>query len=272
MAREIQTIARLMSQTRKIGLVYGPDTSGIGKTMAMQALHAEIAGSVFVTCETIQANSTGILRAIARGLQINDGKGNRALYERIVSILKGTPRMLLVDQVHKLCGAKQDKPLHMLTEIWEATRAPQLWAGTTDIKSYLEKGEERGDEPLAQIRSRIAYARDLLKRTLPSNQGGRGEPLFTIADIRGVFGRNKIKITDDGIKFLWKLACIPQSGALRCCENILQIATIIAAAEARKTIEMGGLVGALHDSVTTADYTTIAGELEHQGIRLAMTA
>jgi len=270
-AMEIQTVARISQRNNTIGLVYGPDSSGVGKTMALQALHAQIAGSIMITCDTIHANPTGVLRAIAEALGISHAASNHTLSERIVGELKGTSRMLFVDQVHKLCGYKGrgDRPLFILTEIWDATEAPQLWAGTTDIKMYLERGEARGDEPLAQIRSRIAYVRDLLRRTRPTQHGGHGDPLFTIQDIRAAFGRNKVKVSDEGIKFLWKLACIPNGGALRLCANIVRIATIIADSESAPSLGMNDLVAALQESMTSANYTQIAAEMTASGIRMA---
>ncbi len=53
-AREIETVARLVQQLRKIGLVYGPDTSGIGKTITLEALQRVLPGSMLITVEKLR--------------------------------------------------------------------------------------------------------------------------------------------------------------------------------------------------------------------------
>lgn len=264
-ADEIRTVAGLVCQLKTIGLVYGPETAGIGKTLALQAIHAGMPGSIFMTVDKVHANPTGLLRAIARAMQINDARANRALYDRIVGILKDTPRLLIVDQIHNLRFAKQDRPLYILADIHDRTNhAPQLWAGTSDMVDYLRRGQARGDEPLAQIRSRINYVRDLMQRTAEPAKGGRGEPLYTIQDIRDMFAKNKVKITADGIRFLWDLACLPDSGALRACRNIVRIATIIAEHTAAGSIDANRLRAAMRDSIGCSGYERMASRMSER--------
>jgi hypothetical protein len=118
-----------VTQLRKIGLVYGPDTPGIGKTMALEALNQVLPGSVLITIEKVHANPTGLLRAIARALRITDGKRNATLYDRIVEKLSGTPRLLMIDQIHNLRHAKDDKPFYYLTDSGTERRARSCGAG-----------------------------------------------------------------------------------------------------------------------------------------------
>ena len=143
-AQEIKTVADAAIHLRTIGLVYGPDTSGIGKTMTLHALAKEKPASLLVTIEKVQANTTGLLYAIAGALHISTGHPNRYLFERIKDILAGTPRLLMIDQIHNLCGALEDRPFYILADLYDATNAPQLWCGTSDIVAYLDRGQVRG--------------------------------------------------------------------------------------------------------------------------------
>jgi hypothetical protein len=227
-AREIKTIADAAIQLRTIGLVYGPDTSGIGKTMTLQAIQAEKPGSILITIEKVQANTSGLLYAIARELKISTGHPNRYLFEEIKSKLNGTPRLLMIDQIHNLCGAKDDRPFYILADLFDATGAPQLWCGTSDIIAYLDRGQAHGREPLAQIRRRIGIRRDLMERTRERGDGGKGQALYSIDEIRRIFASNKIRLSPDGAKYLWMLATLPDSGALGTCKNIVVLATAVA--------------------------------------------
>jgi hypothetical protein len=256
-AREIETVARLVTQLRKIGLVYGPDTPGIGKTMCLEALNQVLPGSVLITCDKAHANPTGILRSIARALRAGDTGTNRMIYDRIVAKLSQTPRLLMVDQIHNLRHATDDKPFYYLTDLWDRTRAPQLWCGTADLVGYLRRGKARGDESLAQIASRVTYVRDLMQRTMNENDGGRGEPLVSLQSVIEMFGKNKIRIAADAARFLWALACIPDSGSLRCCTNLVQIATITAEQLGLTLIDTRLLKAALRDSVQGETFSSL---------------
>jgi len=268
-AREIELVAHATIELGTIGLIYGPETSGIGKTMALQAIHANTPGAIYVSCETIGANPTGILRAISTAMGITPAQQNRTLYDRIRDKLAGTPRLLIVDQVHKLRYAKADKPLFILADLQDRTGAPQLWSGTSDMVDYLLRAQHRRDETLAQVRSRIGIMRDLMQRTRETGDGGQGEPLFSVDDIREVFAKNKIRLSADGIRFLAKLANIPDNGALRTCANLVRIATAIAAKQETTQITAELLRQAMQFSVSTTKARVVLHEIDQIAVARA---
>ena len=67
-AREIELVVNATIELGTIGLVYGPETSGIGKTMALKELHRLTPGSIYVSCDAMAANPTGLLRTISAAL------------------------------------------------------------------------------------------------------------------------------------------------------------------------------------------------------------
>ncbi len=255
-AQEIKTVADSAITLRTIGLVYGPTTSGIGKTMALQAIAAEKPGSIYISVEKVAANTTGLLKAICAGLGIGYTYNNAYGFEKIKNELYRTPRLLLVDQIHSLRGAREDKPLYVLTELQDKTKAPQLWCGTSDIVSYLSRGEARGNEPLAQIRRRIGISRDLMERT---RGGGKdGEPLFTIEEIRQVFGRNKMRLAHDAAQYLYALANVPNQGALGTCRNVVLMAILIN--EARADVLTAAMLRSAHRTLVNGPAYSILEE------------
>lgn len=225
-ALEIKTVADTAIVLKTIGLVYGPTTSGVGKTMALEAIARETPGSIMITIEKVSASVSGLLTSIAEQLRIGTGPNQQMMFARIKEKFRNSGRLLLVDQIHNLCHAKNDRPFFVLCDLIDATGAPQLWCGTSDIVAYLDNGERKGRETLAQIRRRIGIARDLMERTRPG-AGGGGEPLYTIDEIRKIFGRGKMRLASDAAQYLCKLANHPDSGALGTCRNIVDMAVLM---------------------------------------------
>ena len=231
LAETIFTVAGVASSLKGIGLVYG--CAGIGKTMALRAVAAEKPGAVFVSMKTSTATPMGVLQAIAAGIGLRDSYNDNqgALTLRLEQLLRGTARLILIDEIHKLCGSKDDKALHVLRDLYDATGAPMLWCGTIDLVRYLERRQADGREPLAQIRSRICVVRDLADSAGTGGGDDGGDALYSIEEIRRVCGRGKMRLAPDAARYLFKLANIPDSGALRTCQNLVIIATKINVAQ-----------------------------------------
>ncbi len=226
-ATEIKTVATVAQQLRTIGLVYGPESAGYGKTMALRAIAASKPGSVVVTLGKLDATAAGLVKAIAWALKISCAGGLRGNFERIKEKLAGSDRLLMIDQIHCLCGVHAgDKPLFILADLFDATGSPQLWAGTSDVVKYLQRGQAHGKDSLAQVRRRIGCARDLTERTR-TDGGGPGEPLYSLEEIAKVFASGQMRLTPCAIKYLWQLANSPDSGALGTASNLVRMATLI---------------------------------------------
>jgi DNA transposition AAA+ family ATPase len=227
-AEEVRTVAEAAVALRTIGVVYGP--SGIGKTLALRAVAADKPGSVLISIETAAATGAGIIDALAKALRANTGPrylSARHVLERVKETLCGAPRLLILDEVHKLLtgtAASDDKVLTILRDLHDHTGTPMLLCGTTDVVAYLERRVAKGREPLAQIRRRIGIARDLTER-LTSPDGGPGEPLFTVDEVRQVFARSKMRLAPDAARYLAALANLPESGSLGACRNLVVMAT-----------------------------------------------
>lgn len=266
-ARSIETIASATVKLKTIGLIYGPETSGLGKTTALQAIAAERSGCILVTIDKVKANVTGVLGRICEQLRISDGPNNAMVYDRICSLLTGTSRLLIIDQIHNLCGSKKDLPFHVLAELHEKTKSPQLWAGTSDVVGYLKRGQIKGQEPLSQVRSRIGICRDLTQplRAAGPGPGSAGDgQLYTIDEIRAIFGRNKMRLAADAARYLLRLANLPDSGALRTCKNLVIMATTLY--EDRHEVLTEEMLRSAHRMlVTDESYNLLQMEIEQGG-------
>jgi DNA transposition AAA+ family ATPase len=271
-AREIETVVNAAVELQTIGLIYGPETSGLGKTTTLSAIAADRPSSIFITVDKVAASPTGVLTQIAKCLNVSAGPGsNRLTFESIVEKLRGTSRLLIVDQIHNLCGSRKDLPFYVLADLHERTKSPQVWAGTSDVNAYLLRGQRRGEEPLSQIRSRIGVCRDLTQR---ARRGPTGDPgsadgqLFTIQEIRDIFAKNKMRLTPDAAKYLLRLANLPDSGALRSCKNLVVMATKLYAAKHPALTE--DLLRAAHRMlISDESFTVLQSTLNQAPPRLA---
>jgi DNA transposition AAA+ family ATPase len=234
-ASEVFTVANAAIHLKSIGLIWG--WSGLGKTMALKAIAAEKPGSLFVSISTADATPIGVARAIATAAHLRDTSSLAlgAVYRRLQESLEGTNRLIIIDEIHKLCGSPDDRPLHVLRDLFDATGCPQLWSGTTDLIAYLDRRVAAGKEPLAQIRRRIGICRDLTGRCQGRSGGGGGggggggsdadgEALFSIDEIRQVFTAGKMRLTPEAIRYLFILANLPESGGLGTCANLVAMA------------------------------------------------
>jgi DNA transposition AAA+ family ATPase len=227
-AMEIQTVAEAAITLKTIGLVFGD--SGIGKSLALQAIAAEKPGSVFISVETASATGPGIIDALGRPLRAQTGAryaSSRFVLERIKDELRGTSRLIIIDEVHKLCTDQgshgDDRALHILRDLHDHTGVPMLLCGTTDLTGYLERRQVGGREPLGQIRRRIGICRNLAERT-QGGDGGPGEPLFSAEEVRRVFSRSKLRLAPDAAHYLMLVANLPGSGGLGTCRNLVVMA------------------------------------------------
>jgi len=140
-----------------------------------------------------------------------------------------------------------------------------LWSGTTDLVAYLERGQARGHEPLAQIRRRIGIARNLAERADGGDGGGPddGEPLYSVDEIRRVFARGKMRLAPEAVRYLWLLANLPDSGGLGTCRNLVVMATKVNESAAA-TLTEAMLRGVHRLLVSTRDYGLLQARMREQ--------
>jgi hypothetical protein len=233
-ANDIKTVTDTVVLLGTMGLIYDSFGSGIGKSITLQQIAAERTNSLLVSVETANASPTGLLRALCKAARVGVAQSNSrgVLFESLVKRLKGSKRLVMIDEAHKLCGRGQDEALHMLRDLHDACGErpaedrglPMLLCATNDLRAYIDSKKSRGREAMAQIGSRIGISRDLRER-VSRPDGGVVEPMFTASEIRQVFRKSKMKLATDAVQYLGMLANLPDEGALRTCKNLVVMAT-----------------------------------------------
>lgn len=265
-ALQILSVANYCLDKRKVGMIYGPDTSGLGKTTALQAISQKMGlrRSTLVTFDKCDASPTGVLKRISQAMHIPDSGTSAQRRDRIVEYLTGRSHLLMLDQIHNLRFSKEDKPLYYLMDIFEATKTAQLWCGTSDMVNYLKRQQGKTlDEPLAQIRRRIFPSVDLMEGYAEGGDGN-GEPLYTIQNIRDMFAKNRLKLTREAAQWLMALAHEPGSGALGMCFQIVEYATMVADQRGEKSLDVPILKQAMQMGITMAKADLILIKVEER--------
>jgi hypothetical protein len=261
-AKTIKATAMYCRDKQRIGMVYGPLTSGMGKTTALQAI-AEVMGprlATFITIDKVDANPTGLLKKILQSMHADDSGTNKRRFDRIVEKLRGRSHILLIDEVHNLRGATEDKPFYYLTGLHRATETTsQLWSGTSDLLTYFDRQRARNvDESLAQIRSRIFPCIDLVESLGADGTGGA--PLVTVEQVKEMFAKNKLRLTTSATRFLCKICNLPDSGSVRMAVCLVEYATDIATTRQGITsIDTPLLREAMSMTMTSARATLLLG-------------
>ncbi len=234
---------------RRVGMIYGPETSGIGKTTTLLAIHQEMGlrRSALATIDKADANASGLLMKVLAALRLDQAGSNIRRMDRIVQHLSGRSHLLMIDQVHNLRYAQEDKPFYYLMDIYEATKTAQLWSGTSDLVAYLQRQREKTtDEPLAQIRRRIFPCVDLMAVC----GGDGGDPLYTVDDIREMFRKFPLKLSHAAARWLCALGRIPGAGGIGTCQNLMEFATVLAEQKGDRTIDVAHLKQAMRWGLT----------------------
>ena len=264
-AIQIKSVASHCMETKKIGLVFGPESSGIGKTTALRAIHQELGPrrSSLVTIDKVDANPTGMLRKIASAIRVTDSGSNHQIFERICGKLDGRDHLIMIDQIHSLRGSKDDRPFYILADLYDRTRCAQLWCGTSDLAAYFNRQMRRSlDEPLAQLRSRIFPYIDLM--AVLRNKGGGGKLLVTIDQVREMFAKNRMRLAQPAAHFLFEICNLPDGGSIRFCVQIVEFATMLCEERNLKVIDLPLLKEAMQLGFSPQRSERLMAEIENE--------
>jgi len=193
--------------------------AGLGKSITLDALLLEFPGSVKITVKQTRRTIKSFLQLWARAFGLKDTGRTGDIQDRIIRFLKSTSRPVFIDEAHKLSVAALD----VMREIWDEAKIPIILAATPSLYHTMTSrpvGSESG-ELMDQLYSRVALFRDLTK--LENEGTGDEEPVVSAQDVRKIFARGKVRLTDDGANFLCAIANHPGAGGLRVCEDLVQM-------------------------------------------------
>lgn len=213
-AQRIIALAERLKERADLALAYGP--AGIGKTMTAQAIAAEL-GAVYVMIDEDCASPVGLriklYNALCRRQRVfrvgvADVVEKLALPDKVA-----TRNLIIIDEAHDL----RDASFTMLRKIAEQARCSILFLGTVNLEQRLSSDD---DPEFGQLSSRIGIRVNLARELTGKSRGGQPvERLFTVEDIRALFGKGKLKLHPSTARMLATVANTTR-GTLRRVERL----------------------------------------------------
>jgi DNA transposition AAA+ family ATPase len=201
---------------RSIGMIYSD--AGRGKTMTMRAAADIYSGSTYLRVRATTRTVPGLARQIAEALRLPGKRGTtRMIQERIVTALRDTGRALLVDEAHQLTPPA----FEFLRDLHDECGIPIVLAGTHELHTKTADNNLF----LGQFNSRVALHYDVTEGIRETDDK---RPLHSKAEIRALFERGQVRLTDDGAAFGAKMANLLGFGGLRLVEKVIFAASRIA--------------------------------------------
>lgn len=213
----------------RIVLAVGP--SGCGKSVAAKALHAYDPNSILVRIRQRAGTDSGLAKLIVESAGWRGRPNKSSAIEFMVEKLRGSARLLIVDEAHRLSPSGYE----LLRDLADECGIPILLLGTDKIRRRVDSlrmglGNYLDD----QFNRRVCYVMDLLRGS--SGKGGSTRPFFTLEEIVAIFNSDKVKLTQDGAELLCAIACTIGIGMLGMAANIYDKA-IYAALRKQRTID-----------------------------------
>lgn len=218
-------VAELIFQTaqnarhaRLIAVVTG--SAGMGKTATIQAIAAEVPGTLLVTVDYDCRGARGLLDRIMQTARLRRKGRSKAKLADLVERLRGTGRLLIIDQAHDL----RDDAFPLLMNLHDQCELPILLVGTKEIHDRVK---DNTDVEFGQMSSRIGLRVNLLHELSKGKGGGQRQlQWISVPEIRKIFER-KLKLHPDSARMLAAIANATV-GHLRRVKHIMRLAEAIA--------------------------------------------
>ena len=201
--REMMFGLQYASDRNDVIVIYG--APGIGKTVTLESYIKTNPTALFFTASPNIRSGRDIMEELLDAMGKKTQGRNKFLEKSIIGILRGSNRMILIDEAHflRLDG------LETLRRIYDATKCPLVLVGNPKIMEIIT---EKNRTITGQFFSRSV--RIALESKVP------------MEDVRGIVLQNGVSLADECLQELYKVA--NQIGALRIMTKLFLFAWTIA--------------------------------------------
>jgi DNA transposition AAA+ family ATPase len=183
--RTVMAALETIRRTNDVGVIYGD--AGIGKTSGIALYLEENPTCVEISLSRWARNDAQIERLIFGAMDSGAWKGNTPRAEFIVSKLRGSNRLLIVDNAHKATAAG----LEWLFDLHDETRIPIALVGNEEVIRPIQANDQRFSrvglkQPVTVSKPR-ALVKHLVQSVAPQFLGQVETLLEQVAEQHGRF-------------------------------------------------------------------------------------
>jgi DNA transposition AAA+ family ATPase len=183
--RTVMAALETIRRTNDVGVIYGD--AGIGKTSGIALYLEENPTCVEISLSRWARNDSQIERLIFGAMDSGAWKGNTPRAEFIVSKLRGSNRLLIVDNAHKATAAG----LEWLFDLHDETRIPIALVGNEEVIRPIQANDQRFSrvglkQPVTVTKPR-ALVKHLVQSVAPQFLGQVETLLEQVAEQHGRF-------------------------------------------------------------------------------------
>lgn len=156
----VAPVARFLNHVKGhgfIGIGHGP--AGGGKTCGARIYAAKHPGSVYVHITAWTASVHALSKLLIRKLGARGRKGENR-YEAIARVLKGSDRLLILDNAQRLCESTR----RWICDLYDETQIPIALIGNPEIQAQWERNDQHGSR-VGLCRSIVATDKTVLQRS-----------------------------------------------------------------------------------------------------------
>lgn len=135
-ARDMWSIVQLCDETQDTGTIIGP--SGIGKTQFLNEFKRRNRSAILVTADITTRSVGSILWLILKKIGATTYKSNAALLNKIVDTLKGSKRLLIIDE----CQFLTWEAFEAVRKIHDCSKIGVVYVGMERLYSQMRGGNK----------------------------------------------------------------------------------------------------------------------------------
>lgn len=213
-AERALAVMREVQRTRTIGLIFG--CAGVSKSLVCRAAESGlIVGSVHIEAMRGSHRAPQFAKLWARRLGLRWGGALGEVEDRIITALRGSNRLQLIDEAHYL----SHDALDVVRDVHKQAGVGVVLLGTVDV----DRAVDDATAFYGQFARLISYRYDILEEQMSG-----GQPLFSVDEIVQLAASMQLKLEGDAAEFLTELACVPGWGGLGAAATLLLKARVLA--------------------------------------------
>lgn len=183
--RTVMAALETIRRTNDVGVIYGD--AGIGKTSGIALYLEENPTCVHITLSRWARTDCQIERLVFGAMDSGAWKGNTPRAEFIAAKLRGSNRLLIVDNAHKATAAG----LEWLFDLHDETRIPIALVGNEEVLKPIQANDQRfsrvGLKQPVTVNKPRALVRHLVQSVAPHFAGHVETMLEQVAEQHGRF-------------------------------------------------------------------------------------